>query len=47
MKQFIKKNTKTHEIKRIQTEQYEVNFANTERLNKSPIIYMQNLLNEI
>ena len=26
-------------------ETYEVDFANTERLKKSPIIYMQNLLN--
>ena len=36
---FTNVNTRQHEM-------YEVQHANTERLKRSPIIYMQNLLNE-
>ena len=36
---FTNVNTRFHEM-------YQVQHANTERLKRSPIIYMQNLLNE-
>ena len=39
-------NRKTHQMKTRQKEIYKVQFANTERLKKSPIIYMQRLLNQ-
>jgi len=39
-------NKKTHHMKTREKETYEVQFANTERLKKSPIIYMQRLLNK-
>ena len=37
---------KTHKMGTRKEEQFEVQFANTGRLQKSPIIYMQKLLNE-
>lgn len=40
------KNTKDHEMNLRHTEQFKVQFANNERLRKSPIIFMQNLLNK-
>jgi hypothetical protein len=40
----LKENTNNYELRKRQ--KYHVQFANTERLKKSPIIYMQNLLNK-
>ena len=40
------KNSKQHEMITRNPEVYKVQFANTERLKNSPIIYMQELLNE-
>ena len=40
------KNIKTHTMTFRNTEKYEVQHANTARLKKSAIIYMQQLLNE-
>ena len=40
------KNLKTHEMMTRNPEVYKVQFANTERLKNSPIIYMEELLNE-
>ena len=37
---------KIHQIDTRKPEKYQVQHANTERLNKSAVIYMQNLLNE-
>ena len=37
---------KTHKMKSRDDEKYKVQFANTGRLQKSSIIYMQKLLNE-
>ena len=39
-------NEKEHEMKTRDTERYKVQFALTERLKNSPVIYMQRLLNE-
>ena len=39
-------NRKAHNMKTRNFEKYEVQYANTERLRKSAIIYMQNLLNK-
>ena len=39
-------NQKTHNMATRHDEKFKVQFANTERLKKSPIIYMQKLLNE-
>ena len=39
-------NKKLHEMKTRKTEKFKVQHANTERLKKSSVIYMQNLLNE-
>ena len=47
MNKHIIRNTKAHEMKTRNTEQYKVNFAHTERLRKSLVIYMQKLLNEL
>ena len=38
-------NIQKSEMKTRHKEKYEVQFASTERLKKSPIIYMQKLLN--
>ena len=40
-------NVYTHEMKTRDTKQYEVNFALTERPRKSPVRYMQKLLNQL
>ena len=45
MKSLFQKNEKSHEMITRCPEKYEVNYANTERLKDSPIIYMQRLLN--
>ena len=39
-------NTKSHKMKTRKPLKYKVKFANTERLKKAAILYMQNLLNE-
>ena len=39
-------NKKQHEMNTRKKEKYKVNFANTNRMKNSPIIYMQKLLNE-
>ena len=39
-------NTNTHEMTTRKKEKFKVQFANTGRLQKSPLIYMQKLLNE-
>ena len=39
-------NEKTHKMGTRKEEKFEVQFANTGRLQKSPIIYMEKLLNE-
>ena len=44
-KQMFPLNIQKSEMKTRHKEKYKVQFANTERLKKSPIIYMQKLLN--
>ena len=39
-------NNKNHQMETRNTEKYDVQFANTARLQNSAIIYMQRLLNE-
>ena len=39
-------NEKTHNMSLRKIEKFKVNHAKTDRLRKSPIIYMQHLLNE-
>ena len=46
VKHMFPENRKSHDMNTRNTEKFQVQFANTERLKKSPIIYMQNLLNE-
>ena len=46
MKHMFPKNSKSHAMGTRHEEQFQVQFANTGRLQKSPHIYMQNLLNE-
>ena len=46
MKNLFPLNNKTHTMVTRFQEMYEINHANTQRLQKSPIVYMQNLLNE-
>ena len=46
LKHMFPLNEKSHEMKTRHEGQYKVQFANTERFQKSSIIYMQNLLNE-
>ena len=46
LKHMFPKNIKSHEMITRSEELYNVQHANTERLKKSSIIYMQNLLNE-
>ena len=46
LKHMFPKNVKSHEMITRSEELYNVQHANTERLKKSSIIYMQNLLNE-
>ena len=45
IKKHFRINSKKHKMNTRYPEIYEVDFAHTERLKKSPIIYMQNLLN--
>ena len=44
--QYFVKQTLTHQMETRQREKYKVHFANTERLKKAPIIFMQRLLND-
>ena len=46
MKEMFPKRKKNHCMDTRNEEEYVVKFAHTERLNKSAIPYMQNLLNE-
>ena len=46
MKKMFPLNEKTHKMSTRNPEKYRVQHAFTERLKSSPIIYMQNLLNE-
>ena len=46
MAHLFVKNDKKHEMKTRYPESYIVNHANTSRLQNSPIIYMQRILNE-
>ena len=46
LSRHFRKNEKSHEMKTREPEEFEVTFSNTERLKKSPIIYMQKLLNQ-
>ena len=46
LKHMFPQNTNTHEMTTRKKEKYKVQFANTGRLQKSPLIYMQKLLNE-
>ena len=39
-------NEKPHEMKTRNVDKFKIQFANTGRLQNSPIIYMQKLLNE-
>ena len=45
-KHMFPENKKLHQMETRNPERYKVDHANTERLKKSAIIYMQNLLNE-
>jgi hypothetical protein len=45
-KNMFPENKKMHTMETRNPEKFQVNHANTERLKKSAIIYMQNLLNE-
>ena len=46
LKHMFPKNSKSHAMGTRHEEQFQVQFANTGRLQKSPLVYMQNLLNE-
>ena len=46
LEHMFPKNDKSHMMKTRNIETYKVNHANTDRLKNSPIIYMQNLLNQ-
>ena len=46
LKHMFPKNTKSHEMNTRHEEKYIVQHANTSRLQNSPLIYMQKLLNE-
>ena len=43
---FLQKNNQVHNMKTRKRNDYNVNFANTERLKKASVISMQNMLNE-
>ena len=45
IKSHFKSNLKTHIMKTQNPETYDITFAHTKRLQNSPIIYMQRLLN--
>ena len=46
LKHMFLENPKLHDMHTRNFEKYEVQFAHTGRLLKSPLIYMQNLLNQ-
>ena len=46
MKDLFPHNKKTHKMSPRKQQPFEINFATTDRLKKSPVIYMQQLLNE-
>ena len=46
MKVLFPPNNRTHDMKPRSLEHFQILFANTERLKRSPIIYMQTLLNK-
>ena len=46
MRHMFPKNIRSHNMNTRNEEEYVVQFANTGRLQKSPLIYMQKLLNE-
>ena len=46
MKQLFPENESSHRMKKRKQKKYKVNHARTERYKKSPIVYMQNLLND-
>ena len=46
LKHMFPQNLNQHNMKHRYKEKYEVQFANTARLQKSPIVYMQKLLNQ-
>ena len=46
LKHMFQENPKLHDMHTRNFEKYEVQFAHTGRLQKSPLIYMQNLLNQ-
>ena len=46
VKHMFPQNIKSHEMSTRHEEKYKVQHAHTDRLKKSPIIYMQKLLNE-
>ena len=45
MKEYFVKNEKKHLMETRNPNEYKVTMAHTERMKKSPIIYMQNILN--
>ena len=46
MKSHFESNPKTHIMKTQNPELYDITFAHTQQLQNSPLIYMQQLLNE-
>ena len=46
MRKMFPVNEKAHEMNTRNPPKFKVQFAHNERLRKSPIVYMQNLLNE-
>ena len=46
IKHLFPPNNRTHQMIPRQNKHFQITHANTERLKESPIIYMQNLLNE-
>ena len=46
MSQYFEKNEKEHQVKTRNEEKFKVSMAHTEKMKKSPIIYMQRLLNK-
>ena len=46
MSQYFEKNEKEHQMKTRNEEKFKVSMAHTEKMKKSPIIYMQRLLNK-
>ena len=47
MKQYFTKRSRVHTMKTRNIQQYNIQFAHTDRLKNSPVIYMQRLLNNI